>query len=474
MKTYHTITIGCQMNKSDSERIAGYLEENGLKQSAKRDWADLVIVNTCGVRQSAEDRVYGLIPKIKKENKKAKIVLAGCLSARKDVQRRLKKMVDVWLPITELSGFKTSPLAPLLNRRGELKGRGSCDYLGIKPKYSSKITAFVPIGNGCNNFCAYCVVPYARGREKYRPAEDIIEEVKGLVKKGYKEIFLIAQNVNSYRSKLAKAIDTGLPRPPASRGPRNDSEEINFAMLLKLVNDIGGEFWIRFATSHPKDMSDELIKAIAESDKVCEHLHLPVQAGDNEVLKRMNRNYTVEHYKSLIKKTRHNLTPSPSPSQERGERGWLLPVAITTDIIVGFPGETKKQFKNTVKLFKEIKFDMAYIAQYSPRPGTAAEKFKDDVPKEEKKRREEELMKILRRTALENNKKYTGKVVEILIEGINKRGKLYGKTRTGKVVKVLNMKTLEHKNMKTSLLGEFVWIKINKVQDFGLAGELVK
>ncbi|MFH1226144.1 MAG: MiaB/RimO family radical SAM methylthiotransferase, partial [bacterium] len=217
--------------------------------------------------------------------------------------------------------------------------------------------AYVPIMTGCNNFCAYCVVPYVRGRERSRPVKDILAEVKKLIKNGYKEIILLGQNVNSYRGKL--------------KVKSQKLKVIDFATLLKIINNIPGDFRIKFLTSHPKDMSDELIDAVAKLDKVVKYIHLPVQAGDNQVLKRMNRGYTVRHYKNLIKKIRAKIPG----------------VMITTDIIVGFPSETKKQFEKSVKLFKEIKFDMAYIAQYSPRAGTAAAKMKDDVPKAEKKRR---------------------------------------------------------------------------------------
>ncbi|MFH1744546.1 MAG: tRNA (N6-isopentenyl adenosine(37)-C2)-methylthiotransferase MiaB [bacterium] len=406
---YHIITIGCQMNKSDSEKIATYLEDLGYKKSENKFKSDVVVITTCGVRQSAEDRVYGIVPKIKKNNPNTKIILTGCLSQRKDVRRRLEKYVDVWLPITELSG-----LAKKLGIKNNLSCNG--DYLKINSKYDSKISAFVPIGNGCNNFCAYCVVPYARGREKYREAKEILSEIKSLVERGYKEIILIAQNVNSYQD-----------------------GKIRFPELLKMVNDVEGDFWIRFATSHPKDMSDELIKAVKECEKVCEHIHLPAQAGSNEILKFMNRKYTIENYLDLISKIRNNI-----PN-----------VAITTDIIVGFPGETEKQFDDTVKLFKKVKYDMAYISGYSPRPGTAAEKLEDNISHEEKKKREEKLIKILRQTALDNNKKYINKTVEVLIE--NKKG---GKTRTGKMVKI--------NNLKESLIGEFVKVKIREACDFGL------
>ncbi|MBU4347397.1 MiaB/RimO family radical SAM methylthiotransferase, partial [Patescibacteria group bacterium] len=473
-------TIGCQMNKSDSERIAGYLEKHGYKKSAERKKAGLVILVTCGVRQSAEDRIYGLVPKIKKENPKAKIILTGCLVNREDVKRRLNKYVDIWLPITEIFNFQFSIFNQFTNFQFSIKKQkekiscGKDDYLSIKPKYSSKFSAFVPIGNGCNNFCSYCVVPYARGREVYRPAKDIINEVSDLVSKGYKEIILIAQNVNSYNS----------PFTPKNAKKR---QNINFSKLLRLINDIPGDFWIRFFTSHPKDMSDELIKTIAGCGKVCRHIHLPAQAGDDKILKAMNRKYTVEFYKKLIGKIKKVLNfKFPILNFQKisnfqfpiSKFNWEPPVAVTTDIIVGFPGETKKQFNNTVKLFKEVKFDMAYISRYSPRPGTAAEKLKDNISKIEKKKREELLMKILRKTALANNEKYIGKVVDVLVEGKNKRGEWYGKTETAKNVKFPMAPATRcatgQANDKTNLIGEFIDIKIIKARDFGLEGEVVK
>ena len=363
-KSYHIITIGCQMNKSDSERMASVLERRGFKWTGNKNQADLVVINTCGVRQSAEDRIYGLIPEIKKKNKKAKIMVTGCLVYRKDVRRRLEKYVDEWLMITEikLGKFTTKKIPPAPFVKGEQCG----DYLKIIPKYDSKFSAFVPIGNGCDNFCSYCVVPYARGREVWRPAHDIITEVRGLVEKGYKEIILIAQNVNSYKSHNSQL---------ATR----NSKIIDFADLLKLVNDIPGDFLIKFLTSHPKDMSAKLIKTMATCEKVLPGIHLPAQSGDNQILKKMNRQYTVEHYKKIIKTIRR-----------------LIPeVIISTDIIVGFPGETKKQFNNTVKLMKKIKFTRAYIARYTPRPGTAAYKMPDNVSREEKKRRWQALNSLI-------------------------------------------------------------------------------
>ncbi len=454
------------MNKSDSERIAGHFEEQGMRPEADKYKADVVVLTTCGVRQSAEDRVYGFVPRIKKENPGCFLILTGCLSMRSDVKKRLGDLVDLWMPIGEISNIKYQ-----INSKFKISNskQDNCSYLELKAKYSSAFSAFVPIGNGCNNYCSYCVVPYARGREKYRQAEDIINEVKDLANKGYKEITLIAQNVNSYKVKSKKL------------------KVVDFSKLLRLINDIPGEFWVRFATSHPKDMSDELIETIAECERVCEHVHLPAQAGDDKVLKAMNRKYTREEYLILIKKIRqccNDKMPFGYKSNPKlkifNSNNWVAPVSITTDIIVGFPGETKEQFENTVKLFKEVKFDMAYIARYSPRPGTAAAKLKDNVPKQEKKRREAALMKILRKTALENNKKYIGKTVKVLVEKKGKDGDWFGKTRTFKNVKIddrpaRNASVARRARQQTaeSLSGKFVEVKIIKVKDFGMKGKLV-
>jgi tRNA-2-methylthio-N6-dimethylallyladenosine synthase len=273
-------------------------------------------------------------------------------------------------------------------------------------------------------------VPYARGREVYRPAKEVISEVKSLVKRRYKEIMLIAQNVNSYHDK-----------------------NYDFPKLLSAVVKIPGNFWIRFSSSHPKDMSDDLIKVIGSSEKICAHLHLAVQSGDDEILKAMNRKYTAKHYENLITKVR------------KAKPG----IAITTDVIVGFPGETKKQFENTAKLFRNVKYDLAYIAQYSPRPGTVSAKMNDNVAKEEKKRREEVINDILKKTALAHNKKYLGQEVVVLLEGINKRGKYYGKTGTYQTVLVRTIKKADRK-----LIGSFIKVKITEILPFALEGDLVK
>ena len=421
------------MNKSDSERIAGMLEKNDYNRSDNKYQADLVVINTCGVRQTAENRLLGLAMDIRKNNPKCFIIITGCLIYRKDTKKRLEKFIDEWLFVSEIFNFQFSNYNFQTNTKN-IKCENN-NYLDVQPKYESKFSAFVPIGNGCNNFCSYCVVPYARGREVYRSVEEILKEVENLVNKGYKEIILIAQNVNSYE---------------VSQKPE---EIIKFYDLLKMINDIDGDFWIRFLTSHPKDMSDKLIKTIANCEKVCKHIHLPVQAGDDKVLEVMNRKYSVEHYINLIEKIRKVMHGA----------------SITTDVIVGFPNETKKQFNNTVKLFKQIKFDMAYISLYSPRPETATFKLGDTVSKEEKKDRENKLLDILNKTALANNKKYINKIVKVLIEGKKKTGEFFGKTATGKVVKIGIM---NYESEIRNLVGKFVEVKITGAKDFYLIGEI--
>ena len=322
------------MNKSDSERIVTVLENKGYQPASKENEADLIVVNMCSVRQSAVDRVYGLAPKFKKlkiKNEKLKTVLAGCI-LKKDKKKFREIFDSIW------------------NMR---------NYFDIPPKCKSKSLAFVPISNGCNNFCTYCVVPLTRGALVCRNHKEILREVKNVVQKGFKEIWLLGQNVNDYQS------------------PTDAS--INFAKLLKMINDIPDDFKILFISPHPKNFSDELINTLAKCEKFGKYLNLPVQSGDDKILKKMNRNYTVKEYKNLVKKIRKKMPG----------------IRLSTDVIVGFPGETKKQFQNTVKLFKEIKFDNAYISKYSPRPGTAAFKVENNIPLAEKKRREKILREII-------------------------------------------------------------------------------
>jgi len=461
---YSLITFGCQMNKSDSERIAALLENLGYKKTSKIDEADLIVVNMCSVRQSAVDRVYGLQPifkTLKTKNYKLQTILTGCIL--KEDRKKFAQYLDYILDIKKLTKWPNFLPNQTIVIRQPWQSYYDKDYFKIQPKYSSFPIAYVPVSTGCNNFCSYCVVPYTRGPEIYRPVEEIISEVRNLVKKGYKEIWLLGQNVNSYKCKIQNAkckMVTAFSGIPSECGTIQNSKLINFPKLLRLINNIPGNFWIRFTSSHPKDFSDELIEAMAEGEKVTPYLNLPVQSGDNEILKKMNRNYTIKHYKNLIKKIRKKIPD----------------ITLSTDIIVGFPGETKKQFENTVQLFKEIKFDMAYIAQYSPRPGTAAFKMKDDVPREEKKKREKILTEVLKKTALVKNKKYIGKMVEVLPTEY-KNGYLIGKSFHYKTVKFLprsEPKAPRWGEGSKDLIGKFVKVKITEAQPWRVKGEVKK
>ncbi len=439
-KTYHLITYGCQMNKSDSERIAAVLEKIGYSPTSKKEEADLIIINVCSVRQSAVDRIYGKISQISQlktqnHNLKPIIILTGCILPKD--KKRLKEKVDFILEIKDLNKWPEIISKPKSQKpKRQLKTK---NYLEIKPNYSTFPIAYVPIMTGCDNFCTYCVVPYTRGREISRPVEEIICEVKELIKRGYKMIILLGQNVNSYQEKFKS----------------QKSKIIKFPELLKIVNDLPGNFWLTFITSHPKDLSDELIEAMANCKKVMSYLHLPVQSGDNQILKKMNRHYTISHYKKLIRAIRARFVKISK-----------LPICISTDIIVGFPSETKKQFENTAKLMKEIKFDMAYIAKYSPRPGTIAEKLKDNVPQKEKERRWKVLTKILKKTALENNKKYLNQVIEVLITE-NKGDYLLGQSKSFKNVKI------NHDLKQKSRIGDIIKVIITKAISWGLEGKLI-
>ena len=384
---YFLITFGCQMNKSDSERISSVLEKIGYRPVLKEDKADLIVVNMCSVRQSAVDRVYGLAKKfnkIKRQKPKLKTILTGCI-LKKD-KEKFAKIFDSILDIKDLKNWPKIIKKQSYKNKENTNLSFSCEYLKIKPKHQSNLLAFVPISTGCNNFCTYCVVPFTRGKLVCRNHKEILKEIKNLVKKGYKEIWLLGQNVNDYHSPINTNLATNFRECNINIGHIRDqisanSRGVNFAKLIKMVNNIPGNFKFFFTSPHPKNFSDELIEVLAKSKKFGKILNLPVQSGDNEILKRMNRNYTIEQYKELINKIRKKIPD----------------IKLSTDVIVGFPGETKKHFENTVKLFKEIKFDWAYIAKYSPRPDTAAAKLKDNVSLKEKKRREKILRNLIGR-----------------------------------------------------------------------------
>lgn len=433
---YKIITYGCQINKSDSERLANQLETLGLKASDKSP--DLIIFNLCSVRQSAIDRAKA---RIKKSRGKTKIAVTGCI-LEKD-KKEIEKISDLIFNVKELPylsrilqklGFKTK------------KPKTKKDYLKIEAKYSSDILAYVPIMNGCNNFCSYCVVPYVRGREFSRDKQEILCEIKKLVKKGIKEIWLLGQNVNSYKP--------------------------SFSELLSEINEIEGNFWIRFTSSHPKDLTKKIIETIVKFQKITPYFNLPIQSGDNEILKAMNRPYKVKEYNQLIKTTRQAF--------KKHRKGLESIPALSTDLIVGFPNESKQQFNNTKKTIKEIGFAFGYVSRYSPRPGTKAAKLKDNIPPDEKKKREKELVKIIEKSALSFNKKFLNKSVNVLI--LRKKNDFYlGKTRHYQTIKIKIPVPVDNCNearprcrkncRENNILGEFVKTKVNKITPYGLEGK---
>lgn len=414
---YYLIIFGCQFNQSDAEKVAAVLEKIGYEKASTQDEADLILVLACSVRQTAIDRIYGLKRKFVKikENKLLITILSGCVL--ESDKKKMSGFFDLVFPITDLVKL------PKLLKEKILKL--PADYLEVRPSYSSNFQAYVPIMTGCNNFCSYCVVPYTRGREISRSCKEVIKECKDLIENGYKEIILAGQNVNSYKDK-----------------------NITFPKLFKMIDNIDGEYWLSFATSHPKDMSDQLIKAMEEGKHIIPYFHLPVQSGNNDILKKMNRRYTIGHYKNLIKKVKKAING----------------VSISTDVIVGFPTETKKQFNDSVKLFKEVKFDMAYISQYSVRANTAAAKLEDNISHQEKKSRDKILTRVLAKTALENNKKLLGKHVEVLVDEY-KNGFCFGKTSQFKNIKFKS---------DNDLVGQIVAVKVVDCYAWGLTGELPK
>lgn len=426
---YYLFILGCQMNYSDAERLESVLNRLSFKKTANEKEADIILAVACSVRQKAVDRIYGLANLWLKEKRKRKLItiLTGCVLPYD--QNKMKKYFDLILNIKDL------PILPkflLKHNFNSFNISTNNSYLRLKPKHISSYTAYVPIMTGCDNFCSYCAVPYTRGREYSRPQEEIIREIKNLTKTGYKEIIILGQNVNSYGHKKGKIYTDNKP----------------FINLLKAINAIPGHFWLRFISNHPKDMTEDLIKIIPILKKITPNIHLPLQAGDDRVLKKMNRPYTVKQYLRIVDLIRKNIPG----------------VAISTDIIVGFPGETKRQFQNTLKVAEKSQYDMAYLAQYSSRPGTAAAKFKDDVLKEEKKRREFSLNEIIKKTALKNNEKLLDTIQEILVDGQKDRF-YYGRTDTNKVVKLKTEK---------NLIGRFIQAKIIKAEPWKLTGEIIK
>jgi len=428
---FHIITYGCQMNKSDSERIESVLEGLGLSNASSAEEADLIILNTCSVRQSAEDRVYGRLKNfhsLKKQNPKLIIAVTGCMVGRDKKKKFLKKMpdVDLYFTIDEL------PRLPQMihSLRPDIAEKKiACDYLQIRPHYHNGFQAFVTIETGCDKYCAYCVVPYARGPVRHRPVADIVAEITELAAKGCLEITLLGQTVNNF-----KAVD---PENFCAENPFQD----NFAALLWEINQISGIERLHWTAAHPNHMNDEVIAAMRLPKQV-NYLHLAVQSGSNTVLKRMNRPYEAEDYIKTIKKVR----------EARPD------IAVATDIIVGFPGETSKDFKKTAELYKRVGFDISYTAMYSPRSGTAAARlYGDDVSREEKKKRWQKLEKLMEKTTLAKNKNYQGREVSVLVEFCNE-GVCQGRSSEMKLVEFPSTEDLTGTIQRVIIESPKTWI----------------
>ncbi len=429
MLRYFIWTIGCQMNKAESQQIAGYLDYAGYQAATSFSNTDLVVLNTCVVRQSAENKVLGtlsLLKGLKSEHPNLQILVTGCL-VNSDSQELQKRFPHVDLL------FKPGDYLGLLawgQRQGiPIVEQGLLRYPRNDAGMVPSPYALIPIIQGCDNFCSYCIVPYRRGREVSRPVWEIVCEVKELVRRGVKEVTLVGQNVDSYGHDL--------PGHP------------DLADLLGELSSIDELARIRFLTNHPKDINRKLIEAMASLNKVCEHLELPVQSGDDNILRAMKREYTVERYRELIHAIRHKVPQ----------------ISLSTDIIVGFPGETEEQFEHSLSLVGETMFDVVHVAAYSPRPGTIAwREYQDDIPAEVKKERLNKIEELQTAIASEINSKLRDKEVEVLVEG-RKGGKWFGRTQSNKLVFFGDV---------GDWLGRLARVQIEKTSPWSLGGDVKK
>lgn len=435
---YYIYTFGCQMNEHDSEVMAAMLEKMGYQPVDDITRADIIVINTCCVRETAENKVLGLIGRLQKLKKKKPdliIAVGGCMSQQEGMAERLRQRfrhVDVVFGTHNLLKLPELISQALEKRRQIVEVWSSAPEVleDLPSRKVSGVRAWVCIMYGCNNYCTYCIVPYVRGRERSRNPVDIVREVKSLVAGGVKEVTLLGQNVNSYGKDFL--------------------DEIDFAGLLTMLEDVQDLGRIRFMTSHPRDFNDKLIEVIARSKKVCEHIHLPVQAGSNAILKAMNRGYTREQYLSLVETIKASIPG----------------VSLTTDIIVGFPGETEEDYEQTVSLVEEVKFDGAFIFVYNKRRGTPAANFNQQIAQEVKSRRIQKLIAIQNEFTLQSNRSEVGKVHEVLVEGTSKtrEDRLSGRTRTNKLV------VFEGND---DFIGKLVPVKITNYSLTHLEGELV-
>ncbi|MDR7414139.1 MAG: tRNA (N6-isopentenyl adenosine(37)-C2)-methylthiotransferase MiaB [Armatimonadota bacterium] len=434
MPRYHVITYGCQMNVRDSETLAGLLESMGYQPAEGPEDADVVLVNTCTVREGADERAYGRLGELRRlKQRKPNLILgvAGCL-VQKDREEVLRRVPHVDL----VFGVHNLHRLPDLLRQVQEGCQRVYEVWDRRPKDEplpvlpaarrGRVRAYVNIIHGCNKFCTFCIVPFVRGRERSVPPEQVVAEVRELAAQGFVEVTLLGQNVDSYGHDLR---------------PRTD-----LADLLRRVHEVEGIQRIRFTTSHPRDMTEKLVRTVAELPKACEHIHLPVQSGDDEVLRRMHRTYTVSDYLRTVDIIRR----------------YLPEASITTDLIVGFPGETEEQFENTLRLVEQVGFDACNTASYSPRPGTKAATFPDQVDEETKQRRLWALNQLAERVACARNQALVGTTQEVLVEEVGRAGGVVGRTRTNKVV------TLDG---PADWVGRVVSVRIREAGSWVLRGE---
>lgn len=435
-KSFYIWTVGCQMNVADSNYVAATLKGKGYEESQELDGADVVVLNSCVVRQAAEDRIVGKLGEVaslKRRNPGLFVALTGCMVTEDQTTlRRRFPMVDLFFKPSAVQDFLVGlpdNAAPDLGEYGV-----ALALEGLLPTaQAGGVAAYIPIIYGCNKTCTYCIVPFRRGKERSRTIEEIASEVEHLTTQGVREVTLLGQNVDTYGHDLSAPTD--------------------LAALLERLNEINDLWRIRFLTSHPKDMAQNLIEAVGKLPKAMEHINLPVQAGDNEVVKRMKRRYTLRYYRDLIRRIRETIPG----------------VTLATDIIVGFPGETHDQFMHTMDLLQEIRFDKVHVAAYSPRPGTVAATWVDDVPHEEKMLRLHAVEKLQEHIARDLNGQHVGEEMELLIEG-SERGKWMGRTRGNKIV-FLNG---EGDGEKVDRTGQLVIARVDEAGPWSMQGSLVR
>ena len=436
---YYIETWGCQMNEEDSEKLSGMLKRIGYTRTENKEEAGIILFNTCCVRENAENKVFGnlgALKNLKKKNPDLIIGICGCMMQQEGMADRiLKEFPYVNIIFGTHNAYKFPEYLNRVKTEGvqikEIFNKETDIVEGLPIDRESSVKAFVTIMYGCNNFCTYCIVPYVRGRERSRKPEDILKEIRELVAQGYKEITLLGQNVNSYGKGL--------------------EEEIDFAKLLRMINEIEGLERVRFMTSHPKDLTVDVIMAIKECDKLCEQIHLPVQSGSNSILKKMNRHYTREYYLDLVKKIKEEIPGA----------------TLTTDIIVGFPGETEEDFQDTLELVKEVGYSSAFTFIYSRRNNTPADMMLNQVSEEDKHHRFNRLVAAVNERVIAQNKAEEGNILEVLVEGNSKNDaeKLTGRTRTGRLVNFTG---------EGISAGDIVNVKITRAQNFSLIGEAIK